>query len=79
MYTVGEVQFIGVLPTTTKTQAFLNGLWNLCPKAAILNVFFQKEGQDKHPSSMKLPLTMDSLYHLMASLHVPVVGMVSWK
>lgn len=60
---MGEVPFIGVPPTTTEKQAFLKGLQDLCPKAAILSIFFQKEEQDKHPSSMKLPRTIDSFYH----------------
>ena len=60
---VGEVQFIGVPPKTTEKQAFLKGLQNLCPKAALLNVFFQKEEQDKRSSSVKVSQTIDSFYH----------------
>ena len=61
MKDIGEVHFTGVPPTTTKKQAFLKGLQKLCLKAAILSVLFQKEEQDKRPSSLKLPQTIDSL------------------
>ena len=44
-------------------MAFLKGLKNLYPKAAVLDVFFRRDNQDSRAALKKLPRTITSFYH----------------
>ena len=57
------VNSLAVPPTAEERRAFVTGLHNLFPKAAVLSVFLPKENPDCQPTTKKLPRTIMSLYH----------------
>ena len=57
------VNSLAVPLTAEERKAFVTGLHNLFPKAALLGVFLPKENLDCRPTTKKLPRTIMSLYH----------------
>ena len=51
------------MPSFEEKRAFMCGLRRLYPKAAIVSVFFENEGQVSRPSAKALPRTITSYYH----------------
>ena len=56
------VKSIAVPPTAEERKAFVYGLHNLFPKAAMLSVFLLKENPDCRPTAKKLTRTILSFY-----------------